>query len=38
MNLIEEKTNNKEENKDKCPDCPFDDTTCNGCMWCTKYD
>lgn len=26
----------KEENKDKCSDCPFNDTSCPGGMWCTE--
>ena len=30
--------NNKEENKDKCSDCPFNDTNCPGGMWCTVDD
>ena len=38
MNLTEEKMNNKEENKDKCSDCPFNDTSCPGGMWCTEDD
>ena len=25
---------NKEENKDKCYGCPFNDTSCPGGMWC----
>ena len=29
---------NKEENKDKCTDCPFNDTSCTGGMWCTEDD
>ena len=37
MNLTEEKMNNKEENKDKCSDCQFNDTSCPGGMWCTEY-
>jgi hypothetical protein len=28
---------NKEE-KDKCSDCPFNDTSCPGGMWCTEED
>lgn len=28
--------NNKEENKDKCTDCPFNGTGCPGGMWCTE--
>ena len=30
--------NNKEEDKDKCSDCLFNDTGCPGGMWCTEYD
>lgn len=29
---------NKEEYKDKCSDCPFNDTSCPGGMWCTEDD
>lgn len=28
--------NNKEENKDKCTDCPFNGTGCLGGMWCVS--
>lgn len=28
----------EEENKDKCSDCPFNDTSCPGGMWCTEDD
>ena len=28
----------KEENKDKCSDCPFNDTSCPGGAWCTEDD
>lgn len=38
MNLTEEKMNNKEENKDKCTDCPFNDTSCPSGAWCTEDD
>lgn len=24
------------DNKDKCSDCPFNDTSCPGGMWCTE--
>lgn len=34
MNLTEEKMNNK----DKCTDCPFNDTSCPGGAWCTEDD
>lgn len=27
-----------QEDKDKCTDCPFKDTSCPGGMWCTKED
>ena len=30
--------NNEEENKDKCTDCPFNDTSCPGGAWCTEED
>lgn len=26
------------DNKDKCSDCPFNDTSCPGGMWCTDID
>ncbi len=26
------------ENKDKCSDCPFNDTDCPGGSWCDKED
>lgn len=26
------------EDKDKCTDCPFNDTDCPGGMWCDKED
>lgn len=26
------------EDKDKCTDCPFNDTDCPGGMWCYKED
>lgn len=29
---------NKTEDKDKCTDCPFNDTDCPGGMWCDKED
>ena len=28
--------NNKEENKNKCTDCPFYGISCLGGIWCTK--
>lgn len=28
---------NKEENKDKCYGCPFNDTSCPGGMWCVSW-
>ena len=28
----------KEEYKDKCTDCPFNDTSCPGGMWCAEDD
>jgi len=28
----------KVEEKDKCTDCPFNDTDCPGGMWCDKED
>ncbi len=30
--------NNKEHMDDKCKDCPFNDTSCPGGVWCTKED
>jgi hypothetical protein len=30
--------NNKEEYKDKCADCPFNDTSCPGGSWCSEED
>ena len=30
--------NNKEQNKDKCFDCIFNDTSCPGGAWCTEDD
>ena len=26
------------EDKDKCADCPFNDTSCPGGVWCNKED
>ena len=26
----------EKENKDKCSDCPFNDTSCPGGMWCSE--
>ena len=26
------------ENKDKCTDCPFNDTSCPGGSWCNEED
>ena len=30
--------NNKGEKEDKCSNCPFNDTSCPGGMWCTEDD
>lgn len=27
-----------QEDKDKCTDCPFNDTSCPGGMYCTEED
>ena len=27
-----------QEDKDKCTDCPFNDTSCPGGLWCTEED
>lgn len=32
------KMRNNEEYKDKCTDCPFNDTGCPGGAWCTIED
>jgi hypothetical protein len=29
---------NNTEDKDKCTDCPFNDTDCPGGSWCDKED
>ena len=29
---------NNTEDKDKCMDCPFNDTDCPGSSWCDKED
>ena len=34
----EEVKNEQEEYKDKCTNCPFNETSCPGGMWCTEDD